>query len=311
MKRFSYILWLGTVLFFYSCSNKENYIEPYEKFEAKASTAIGQKLVDGTDLIARVYKDSTYQIVPGLDATEFNYLSTKGYPMKLFVFEVDLLQKDISIEVSTAHNSVSYGRQKMTEQAVLRDYTGHKVWAGTNGDFFDGDTGVPQGVLHKEGVVLKSTFASSVNTFFGITDQGKAVIGNEALYTSVKNDLVEALGGRVTLLSAGIIPTTTAPVEPRTAVGVSEDGNTVYMLVVDGRRYHYSNGMDYLDLGKCFKAMGAYNAINLDGGGSSTFFVRNTPAFEDNRFEMRNWPWDNGGEQRSVSNGLLVVSKVN
>ncbi len=311
MKKISCILGLGAILFFQSCSNKESYIEPYEKFEAKATTPIGKKLVDGTDLIARVYKDSTYQLVPGLNATEFNYLGTKGYPMKLFVFEVDLLQEDISIEVSTAHNSVSYGRQKMTEQAALRDYTGHKVWAGTNGDFFDGDTGVPQGVLHKQGVVLKTTFASSVNTFFGITAQGKGVIGNEALYTTVKNDLVEALGGRATLLSSGIIPTSAVVTDPRTAIGVSEDGNTVYMLVVDGRRYHYANGMDYLDMGKCFKAIGAYNAINLDGGGSSTFFIRNTSSFDDGRFEMRNWPWDNGGEQRAVSNGLLVVSKVN
>lgn len=308
-KIFKY-LYIITFLFFTSCSKSDSYIEPYEKFEPIASTTIGQKLVNGTDLVAKVFRDTAYQVVPGLTATEFSYLGTKGYPMRVFIFQVDLTNQDLNIEVSTANNSATYGRQRMTAQAPLRDYTGHKVWAGTNGDFFDGDTGVPQGVLHKEGLVLKSTFASSANNFFGIQNNGKAIIGNEALYTTVKSSLKEALGGRVIVLSSGVIPSTAAGVEPRTAIGVSEDGNTVYMLVVDGRRYHYSNGMDYQELGKCFKAIGAHNAMNLDGGGSSTFFVRNTPAFDQGRFKMLNWPWDNGGEERAVSNGLLIISKT-
>lgn len=83
------------------------------------------------------------------------------------------------------------------------------------------------------------------------------------------------------------------------------------MLVVDGRNFHYSNGMNYDDLAKFMKALGAYQAINLDGGGSSTFFIRTTPSFDDGRFVVRNWPTDNGGKERSVANGLIVVSVTN
>ena len=53
------------------------------------------------------------------------------------------------------------------------------------------------------------------------------------------------------------------------------------------------------------KALGAKNAINLDGGGSSTFIIRKIAGFEDGRFAIRNWPYDNGGVEREVANGII------
>ena len=50
------------------------------------------------------------------------------------------------------------------------------------------------------------------------------------------------------------------------------------------------------------------DASNLDGGGSSTFIIRSKAGFEENRFAIRNWPYDNGGVERAVANGLLVVT---
>src|SRR5690606_23501191 len=162
---------------------------------------------------------------------------------------------------------------------------------------------------HKEGVIIKSTVQDAVNTFFAITNEKKAVIGNQELYGSIKSDLVEAVGGRVILVENGIIPKHTDDrLEPRTAIGVSEDGNKVYMLAVDGRNFHYSNGMNYEDLGKILKALGSYDAINLDGGSSTTLIIRNATELTPNRFELRNWPTDNGGQERAVANGLLIIS---
>lgn len=106
-----------------------------------------------------------------------------------------------------------------------------------------------------------------------------------------------------------LVKSSDTSVEPRTAVGVSEDGTKVYMLVIDGRNFWYSNGMNYDELGECMMALGSYNAINLDGGGSSTFFIRTTPSFSANRFKMINWPSDGGGKERAVANGLLIIGK--
>ena len=57
---------------------------------------------------------------------------------------------------------------------------------------------------------------------------------------------------------------------PRTAFGISADGRYLYILVVDGRQEGYSHGADMLDLARLLKAAGASDAINADGGGSST-----------------------------------------
>ena len=57
---------------------------------------------------------------------------------------------------------------------------------------------------------------------------------------------------------------------PRTAFGISADGRYLYVLVVDGRQKGYSLGADMLDLARLLKAAGASDAINVDGGGSST-----------------------------------------
>ena len=61
-----------------------------------------------------------------------------------------------------------------------------------------------------------------------------------------------------------------ARLAPRTAFGISADGRYLYVLVVDGRQEGYSHGADMLDLALLLKAAGAADAINADGGGSST-----------------------------------------
>lgn len=290
---------------FYSCEKKEYKLE----YVAVAKTEVGKLLVDETDLIANIHSDTSYTLVSGVTATEIKYLSMTGMAMKAFIFEVDLSNPKISIEVSTPFNQPNFRMQEMTRQATYEDRENHKVWAGINADFYNMATGSPQGVVHKEGVVIKSTVQDAINTFFAINSEKKAVIGDQELYSNIKSDLVEAVGGRVILVEDGnLSKQTDAALEPRTAIGVSEDGTKVYMLAVDGRNFHYSNGMNYEDLGKILKVLGSYDAINLDGGGSTTFFIRNTPEFSANRFELRNWPTDNGGKERAVANGLLIIS---
>ena len=61
---------------------------------------------------------------------------------------------------------------------------------------------------------------------------------------------------------------------PRTAVGVSQDRKTVFFVVVDGRQEGFSIGATYNDLGVIFERLGAYEALNLDGGGSTTMVIR-------------------------------------
>jgi hypothetical protein len=86
---------------------------------------------------------------------------------------------------------------------------------------------------------------------------------------------------------------------PRTAVGFNKAKDTLYIMTVDGRQPRHSVGMSLDELAEYMSALGAYQAVNLDGGGSTTMVLRGKVA---------NKPSDTTGE-RAVTNALLVLSK--
>ena len=62
---------------------------------------------------------------------------------------------------------------------------------------------------------------------------------------------------------------------PRTAIGTS--GNKVYLVTVDGRSKGNSLGVNLNELANILKWLGAENALNLDGGGSTTMYIEGQP----------------------------------
>lgn len=90
---------------------------------------------------------------------------------------------------------------------------------------------------------------------------------------------------------------------PRTAVGVDATGTKVFFVTVDGRLSGYSLGANLPDLGQYMISLGATQAINLDGGGSTTMVVRELGT---NNPVMVNKPSD--GNERGVSAILQVVN---
>ncbi|MCF6521493.1 phosphodiester glycosidase family protein [Streptomyces sp. JJ36] len=89
---------------------------------------------------------------------------------------------------------------------------------------------------------------------------------------------------------------------PRTAVGFSRDGSTMHVLTVDGRQAA-SGGVTLTELARMMDELGAYDALNLDGGGSSTLLARE-PGSDTPQLE--NSPSD--GHQREVPNGLALTA---
>ena len=60
---------------------------------------------------------------------------------------------------------------------------------------------------------------------------------------------------------------------PRTAVGIDQQGKKLWIIVVDGRQPLYSEGVTLAELTNFVMELGAYTALNLDGGGSTTLVV--------------------------------------
>jgi exopolysaccharide biosynthesis protein len=95
-----------------------------------------------------------------------------------------------------------------------------------------------------------------------------------------------------------------APVRhPRTAVGLAHDGRELILVVVDGRQKPYSDGMTLRELAELFRSLGANEALNLDGGGSSAFVLADSTA--PNGIRVLNRPSDK--VERAVGNALAIV----
>ena len=124
---------------------------------------------------------------------------------------------------------------------------------------------------------------------------------------------MEALGGRPLLLrdSAVVAGLDTAGGagfaagrHPRTAVGIARDGRRLMLVVVDGRQKPYSDGMTLREVADVMRALGARDAINLDGGGSTTMVY--AEAGNAGTLHIANHPSDAAGE-RPVGDALAIV----
>ena len=95
---------------------------------------------------------------------------------------------------------------------------------------------------------------------------------NQTLETAEKSDF--AFGGFFVVLEKGEVQTSfIARQDSRTGLGISEDGHTLFILVVEGERPSKSMGLSYPQCGRIFKAMGCSDALEMDGGDSSELCI--------------------------------------
>ncbi|MCI4062412.1 phosphodiester glycosidase family protein [Micromonospora sp. R77] len=105
------------------------------------------------------------------------------------------------------------------------------------------------------------------------------------------------------LVRDGVVqPIADATLAPRTSVGFTADGRKMIMMTVDGRQVD-SRGVTQTELGRMMVELGAYTALNLDGGGSSTLLAREPGAAT---VQVENSPSD--GSERPVPNGLAIYA---
>jgi hypothetical protein len=110
-----------------------------------------------------------------------------------------------------------------------------------------------------------------------------------------------AVGGRQVLVASGeVVTTDDTELHPRTAVGIDTDTGAVLLVVIDGRS-EASSGYTLAQLADLMVQLGAEEALNLDGGGSSTMAV--TPP--GGALTVVNTPSD--GQQRPVPEGLQLA----
>lgn len=227
--------------------------------------------------------------------------------------EIRVGYSDYNIEAIKSGSN--WAMTKPTEQAENAEKrTGLNVVGAVNGDFFNMANGCPSGMTIMQGTVIRDANSSC----FWIDEENVAHISASA--AAMKEEaakeglrVVECIGGGAILLDDGQKTTDGSSYgetpNPRTVVGIKADG-TVIIYMVDGRQAPYSVGMSYGELADIMVELDCVDAINLDGGGSSSFATQREGE-EDNDtagLTMRARPSD--GYERKVSTSLLVVSKA-
>ena len=163
-----------------------------------------------------------------------------------------------------------------------------------------GNLSIPMG-----GVVL-SAQGKERDTLMQALSPGSQSRVSVALEKSGEN-VAHVIGGGPTLVQKGKVRITAVEERfrndvsqgraPRTAMGVDAKGNLL-LTTVDGRQPGYSVGMTLRELARTLDELGAEEAINLDGGGSTTMALKG---------QVVNKPSD--GRERWVSNALIVTPR--
>ncbi len=89
-----------------------------------------------------------------------------------------------------------------------------------------------------------------------IISGGPYLVKDSQVYVDINEQKLKSIGGK----------------NPRTAIGYTKD-NDLILVTIDGRE-ESSVGMTIYDLAKFMKSIDCYNAMNLDGGGSSVMYVK-------------------------------------
>lgn len=152
-------------------------------------------------------------------------------------------------------------------------------------------------------IVMSADYRKNAAPMFAV---GDAVVLD--INSSVDLDEMQtSFGGGGKLLVDGKITEANSQVatgrQPRTAFGVSKDGNTAIFMVVDGRGE--SIGATHWELGLLMQEYGAYEAMHLDGGGSSTMVAK---TVEDKTMTVQNTVSE--GSERKVINAVGVFQNA-
>lgn len=118
-------------------------------------------------------------------------------------------------------------------------------------------------------------------------------------------DTANVLPGFEIVLREGAVDIRNPDCHPRTAVGISQDGATLFVLVVDGRQDGTSEGLYLHELGLWMRRLGAHDALNLDGGGSTTLVVREG---DDVRVVNRPIHRNDPGRERPSANHVCLFA---
>ncbi|MBE5970992.1 MAG: hypothetical protein E7246_00525 [Lachnoclostridium sp.] len=273
----------------------------------------------GENIYYDIVSEEFSTLAPGITQEIKKVTTADDKTLRYYVATADITSQYVDLYANYKDNDPSkgWGMARVLDQANAaqerygnpesEDYIpNYNVIVSTNGAGFNMQTGEPGGLLVMGGVEYHPIDG---NGFFGILDDGTPVIGTTAEYNTIyKGRVKEAIAGfGATLVKDGEITVSysdsyTSNRAGRTAIGITKTGKVV-LMVADGRQEPISCGASMQEIAQIMLEAGCEHAINLDGGGSTTYVAKQEGSDE---LEVINNPSD--GFQRSVSTSWFVVS---
>ncbi len=217
--------------------------------------------------------------------------STRDFKSEVRAADIVLYTPRFGPSTRSARGAGEWSLQRPSPEARWLPLVADGVYTAQVRDVFrSGDAAIP-----RDGLVL-----SLANAALGAAPT--AVAGDTIRFSiACEPDMTgvrTAIAGGPMLLADGKVLTNPAVTgrAPRTAVGLA--GSRVWFVVVDGRRPATAVGMSHHELAEFMKRLGCTDALNLDGGGSSTLWFDG---------KVRNAPSDDAS--RPVGNALVLVAR--
>ena len=161
-----------------------------------------------------------------------------------------------------------------------------------------GNGGLPTGVIMSGGEVKFDDLGGGKTTSLGITKEGVMIVGNYSVAELKGLGVQEAVSFYPALIINGKMTQSIGDggfgIAPKTAIGQRKDG-AIILLVIDGRDIG-SLGATVTEVQEIMSKLGCFNAINLDGGKSTTMYYEG---------DIINKPSNSMGE-RTIATAIIV-----
>ena len=242
-------------------------------FKPQTGVPLGMLMKDGEILTGPIYNRVAMGVTPN------------GFKMSRMDINGKVYSKKVSIKINNINQprmlatyvivytpqwgksapiAPKYGIQAAISNGEVIDVSAQPIEIPQDGFVISGPAKIVEQILNEKNIKLDIKTDPQWNDVEQIISGGPYLVKNGQIYIDTQEEKLNAITGK----------------NPRTAIGYTKDGNLI-MVTIDGREQN-SVGMTLGELAWYMKSIGAYEAMNLDGGGSSVMYVNgnivNSPA---------------------------------
>jgi hypothetical protein len=205
----------------------------------------------------------------------------------VYALRVDLTDPDIRLFPTPRIADYVVGVREVGGMTVSDFLTTYGLQAAINANFFGpGEYYLPRGTPMDvyglqicEGIEVSpqdepahaAALVFDASNHAAIIPKNWPATNTSGIHTAVAGDIALLLDGKIMVSSRP-----GADTSPRTLFGLSKDRRFLYLVAIDGRQEGYSDGATDYESAEWLLLLGAYDGVNLDGGGSTTLVVQDT-----------------------------------